>query len=254
MLFQSALSKQHVRSSPLLRLVIVFAALGSFVLAPLARPQAIAPINPRSFHKSLDLQAKANTPASIRSLLVEIHSRTLSGPVPQSVLDRMARAQAGFMNRTQAPVTEADVANAVNVMGKALDPVTFTGTNALQVRLLRISMLPSLPTLMAGGSPRPRDQIVAYDLSPAGAIYLGLLLIHQKLANPAWFGDPDVQNKQWVSAARSSAAAHGPRAYLREEPPEQTNFRMMFQKGLASEGSSTTKAYHQFLDALGIGK
>lgn len=253
MLFQSALSKlklQPGRSSPLRRLAIVAAVLGPFVLAPLARPQAIAPSD--SFHKSLDLQAKANTPASISSLLADIHGRTLSGPLPQSVLDRMVHAQAGFMNRTQAPVTEAEVANAVNVMGKALDPVTFTGTNALQVRLLRISMLPSLPTLLAGGSPRPRDQIVAYDLSPAGAVYLGLLLIHQKLANPVWFGDPDVQNKRWVSAAR--AAAHAPRAYLREEPPEQTNFRMMMKKGLASEGSTTTKAYHQFLNALGIGK
>jgi hypothetical protein len=253
MLFPCALSKAKSAIRPFFlpgaALLVILAPLA---LTTLAKSQAVTPSKPISFNKSLDLQAGgASDSASIRSLFIEIHSRNLFGSIPQSVLDRMVRAQAGFKQGTQAPVTEAAVADAVNTMGRELDPVTFTGTNALQVRLVRINRLMSLPTLLATGSPRPPDKIVANDMSPAGAVYLGLHLLHQKLANPAWFGDPDTQNKQWLKA---KAKPVSPAATANvTEPPEMTNFRLALQ-GLANEGSTATKAYHHFLDALGVPK
>jgi len=235
------------------KLAFVLALVLMPILTILAGAQAVTIQRSHSFYQSLDRQsAEAKDTATIRTLMLEIHNRNLFGPMPQSVLERMIRAQAGFTKGKHAPVTETAVANAVNSMGRALDPVTFTGTNALQVRLLRIGLLPSFPNLLATGSPRPPDKIVANDLSPAGAIYLGLLLLRQKLANPAWFGDPDTQNQLWLSAKPKTPNAG---SILRdEEPPEQTNFRLALQKGFINEGSSTTKAYHHFLDALGVNK
>lgn len=256
-MFQSALSSFKLQTMiwfPQRKLLILPLALGLLVMAPLARPQTVTLSHSDPFHQSLDLQAKANTDASIGQLFTEIHRRNLPGQAPATILDRMVRAQAGFINGTQAPVTEAEVANAVNVMGRVLDPETFTGTNERQVRLLRVAMLRFLPTLLAGGSPRPQNKMVANDFSPAGAVFVGLLLLHQKLANPAWFGDPDVQNKLWASARRTQQAPQGPQSHLRTESAVETNFRLMFQTGLGNENSSVTKAYHQFLDALSIGK
>ena len=217
------------------------------------RSQTVDARMTQSFYQSLDRQAgQAKDSASIRALFLQIHARTLAAPMPQSVLDRLTRAQEGFLGGTQRAVTEEAVAEAVNAMGRSLDPVTYTGTNALQVHLLRISFLPKLPLLMASASPRPANQIVSNDMSPAGAAYLGLILLRQKMTNPAWFGDPDSQNKVWSTWKPKTAAAGKPAIVVRDERPEATNFRLMMTKGLANEGSTTTKAYHEFLNRLGV--
>jgi len=237
------------------RLALVLAVIVPLGLSHLARSQqATDPGVTQSFFKSLDQQtANAKDAASIRALFLEIHNRTVFGPLPESILQKAARAQENFLKGTQPPITEEAIANAVNTMGKTLIGNDFTGTNTMQVHLLRIRRLAVLPTLLATGSPRPADKIVANDMSPAGAVYLGLLLLRQKVANPAWFGDPDAQNKQLLSA-QFKAVPRGKVIRVKDEPDEQATFRMMLQRGLADEGSSTTKAYHSFMDNLGISK
>jgi len=237
-------------------IVLVCATLAASSLTPVARSQVATSRPFQSFYKSLDHQSvDAKDNATIRALALEIHNRTLFGPMPQSVLERLVRAQQGFLAGHHPSVTEAAVADAVNAMGNELDPVIFTGTNALQVRLLRIGMLPSLPSLMASPSPRPSDKIVASDLSPIGGAYLGLLLLRQKLSNPAWFGDPETQNKRWAAAKPAqSGAAVNKQIRAEDEPPEQTNLRLMLHQGFTNESSTTTKAYHHFLDSLGVQK
>jgi hypothetical protein len=112
-------------------------------------------------------------------------------------------------------------------------------------------MMINLPTLLATGSPRPPDKMAANDMSPAGAVYLGLLLLRQKMTNPAWFGDPDAQNKQWTEADSKRQPASKV-VNMMDEPQQQTDFRIMLQKGLSNERSPATKAYQAFLTNLGI--
>ncbi len=236
------------------RFLYVTLSLTTLGIASIAWSQTMVGPKPDSAYKSLDVKSEAATSReNIRALFLEIHGRTMFGPMPKTVLDRLVKTQEAFLAGTQSPVTEQAVADAVNAMGRALDPETYTGTNALQVRLLRISFLPSLPNLLSSGSSRPASKIVSNDLSPAGATYLGLLLVRQKLANSAWFGDPDIQNKKWVSPT-TRAAGRKPAAFMRDEPAEQTKFRLSLQQGFSNEGSPETRAFHAFLDHLNIKK
>jgi hypothetical protein len=169
------------------------------------------------------------------------------------MLKRLAHAQRDFQAGKRAPVTEEALAEAVNGLGRKLNPDIYSGTNALQIHLLRVHCMRDVKTLLASPDHPQPESAADNRLSPAGAVYIGFLLLRQKLANPAWFGDPDAQNKIWMD----SKTSHPPspqtkyqyRVTVQAEPPEETKLRLMLAD-LAHENSATTKAFHQFLDAL----
>jgi hypothetical protein len=209
-----------------------------------------------SFYGPLDNKARyAKDNATIRELFQEIHDLTLFGPLPPSIHERLVRSQRSFLEGKQAPVTEGAVADAVNFLGRELDAATFTRTNAEQVRLLRIGMFLKLHSLLVSPTPPPPSNIVGNDLSPAGGVFLACLLLRQKLGNPAWFGDANAQNKQWLTTVpKQSDTPASSTLTMREEAPELHNLRLTLTTGLADERSKTTQAFHHFFDTLGIEK
>src|SRR5437870_2239218 len=85
-----------------------------------AQPQIMNVQRPDPFFDSLNRQANAKDDTGIAALFRDIHARTITGPLPQSVLARLVRAQKAFLEG-KAPVTEAAVADGVNAMGRELN-------------------------------------------------------------------------------------------------------------------------------------
>jgi hypothetical protein len=120
--------------------------------------------------------------------------------------------------------------------------------------LLRVSLFPELPSLMRSPTPPPTGSLVGPDLTPIGAIGLGLLLLTQKLANPEWFGSPDDQNKLWATYRQPQTAgpAQSRGTGSRQDPPEVATLIARVKRGLGDERSSVTSAFHGFLDNIGV--
>ena len=212
------------------------------------------PMDKWSPYESLNQKAAlARDEPSTRALFAEIQLRTLGGPLPQSMLRRLVRAQRDFHAGKRAPITEEALAEAINGLGRQLNPDVYSGTNALQIHLLRTHYLREIKALLASPDRPQADGATDNCMSPAGAVYIGFLLLRQKLANAAWFGDPDTQNKVWMesqaSPSSSAETKYQYRVRLEAEPPEETKFRLMLMD-LSREDSATTKAFQQFFDAL----
>lgn len=167
--------------------------------------------------QSLDDRARAaRDHGAVRALTQEIIGRVLFAPLPTPLVERIIRAELTFKEGQSVAVTEGALAGAVNQLGRALGGALYTGTNALQIRLLRVAMFPDLPHLLNSPTPPPSTSLVGPDLSPAGATYLGFLLLRQKLTNPAWFGSPDEQNEAWVDhRARQTRVARSRQRFMR---------------------------------------
>ena len=215
--------------------------------------QAVPMEKPSVFDSLNQKATQAHDEASTRALFVEIQGNTLGAPIPKSMLKRLVRAQRDFQDGKRAPITEETLAQAINGLGRKLNPEIYSGTNALQIHLLRVHCMRDTKVLLASPDGPQPDGATDNRLSPAGAVYIGFLLLRQKLGNPAWFGDPDAQNKIWMEfqASHSSTAQtkYQYRVSVQAEPPEETKLRLMLMD-LTHEKSTTAKAFQQFLDAL----
>jgi len=205
-------------------------------------------------YESLSHKAEtAKDDDSIRDLFVEIQRRTLGCDLAKTFLERLVRVQRRFQQGKKFVITESALADAVNALGYNLNPGLYSGTNALQIHLLRVHQSRELGTLLAAPA-TPESQQEAF--TPAGAVYIGFFLLRQKLANRAWFGDPDEQNKTWISAqTRHQGPATTKSQYrltIQPEPVEETNFRIMLKNDLPHKGSGAAHAFGEFLQSLGF--
>jgi hypothetical protein len=182
---------------------------------------------------------------------VLIQATTIGSSLPDSFTKRFVRAQQQFLRGERAAVTSQALADAVNQLGRRLNAAVYTGTNELQLNLLRKSECPKLRVLLAcpaEGEPDP------HALPPAGAVYLGFFLLRQKLTNPAWFGNPDEQNKAWnaFEANRPKGEQkYGYRVSVEPEPAEATEFRFLMRTASTHRHSKPAIAFEKFLDDLG---
>lgn len=202
-----------------------------------------------------DLARDAHDPASVQSLNQAIvGSYAMFGPVPESsLLPRMDRTELGYMGGRESKVTEASVANAINYLGRQLAGSSYTGTNELQVHLLRVDMYRNLPHLLQSPTPHSAKKLVGPDMTPAGGAFIALFLLSQKLTNSDWFGDPDTQNKKWLAWVPDPNARIV--SYISPstpDPPVAVAVRHKLERGLQSENSSTTRGFHRFLDIVGF--
>jgi hypothetical protein len=117
----------------------------------------------------------------------------------------MVRAELSFQAGTHPAITEEALADAVNALGTKLGARRYTGTNAMQIRLLRVNFMAELQHLVRSYAPRADKSLVGPDMSPTGALWVGFTLLRQKLTNPAWYGNPDQQNRIALTASRRSS-------------------------------------------------
>ncbi len=190
---------------------------------------------------------------SVRILVSEIVGRTLFGHVTPSVVDRIVRAELSFRTGQQTSVTEEQISDAVNTLGTALIGSAYRPTNAAQVRLLRIAMCFNVPQLLKSPTPAASPALVGPDLSPSGASLLGLLLLRQKLTNPAWFADADQMNKQWVQW-RPTQKSNTPPYRLGSSTASLTTTKLIatINEGMQDESSMIAAGFHSFLDRMAL--
>ncbi len=202
----------------------------------------------RNPYESLDVKAQqATSESSCRALFQEIHGRTLFGTLPNSVMARLIRAQLGFVQSGHPTTTESAVADAVNFFGPLLDSAVYTGTNATQIRLLRLSFFFEVRHLLQAANRSAMEPLGDSILSPAGGMFLASLLLRNKLTNPAWYGDPDAQNKVFFTNDPTV------RAHLASLARNDSNrLWAALTPGLADETGIIVSTFHRFLDILGI--
>jgi hypothetical protein len=216
--------------------------------------QAAEALHMSNPYKSLDDRARdAKTFQSTQALVREIYARTLfGGELAPSLLLRVTRSEE--CTTSCLGITENDVTAAVNMLGKELDPTNYTGTNVQQVRLLRVAMFGDLPHLLKSPTRPPDGKIIGSDMTPAGAFFLALTLLRQKISNPAWFGDPDKQNTEWVTRPRTTLNKEHNQVYSRvrveSELPRVTKIRQALVTGLANDRSPLASVFNRFLDVL----
>lgn len=201
-----------------------------------------------------DLSRNVHDEATVQALYQKIIGTTFFGPFPDSITSRMYRTELARAGVTSSPITEKSVADAVNYLGQYLGGSNYTGTNELQVHLLRIAMYRDIPHLLKSPTPPDHQKLVGPDMTPAGGAYIALLLLRQKLTNPEWFGDPDAQNQLALSyhvdpqaQARDSIATQ-----VYKEPALSVAVRRKMDRDFKGNGNATISAFHRFLDLVGF--
>jgi hypothetical protein len=199
-----------------------------------------------------DLSRNARDYASVEALFHQITESTFFGPYPDSISSRMCRMELNHIGVESSRITERSVADAVNYMGKYLGGSSYTGTNALQVHLLRIAMYPDLPHLLKSPTPHDPQKLVGPDLTPAGGAYIALLVLRQKLTNPNWFGDPDAQNQVVLSYTPDPQSQTSNVLRVEKEPALSITVRQKLARDLKSDSNGTVVAFQHFLDLAGF--
>lgn len=201
-----------------------------------------------NIYQSLDDAAKiATTRDAAQALSTEIVIRTLFGPLPQSFHSRVVEAELDHIAGRHSGIGEASIARAVDKLGITLGGTLYTGTNELQVHLLRVLLFRDIPNLLKSPGALVEDGVTTPEMSPMGAAFLGLLLLRQKLTNPVWFGNPDDQNRAWLGNQRPQGLRVQP-----AQPHEVTVLINALTKGLLNETSPVTAAFYKFLDDAGF--
>jgi hypothetical protein len=210
-------------------------------------------------YKLVDEKAiAAKDEVSVRALSEAVVGGAALMRTSSSFRERIARAQLAFQRGQHESITESALADAINYLGKALGGAIFTGTNRLQVHIFRVALFASLPNLLASRTPAPEGMICCGpDLSPAGAAYLGLLLLSQKLVNPAWFGNPDEQNRRAASWSPPPPGTYKivdvPGGMAPPLPPKVERLVSRLEApSMEDETSRTTARFHEFLDRAGF--
>jgi hypothetical protein len=210
-------------------------------------------------YKLVDEKAiAAKDEVSVRALSEAVVGGAALMRTPSSFRERIARAQLAFQRGQHESITESALADAINYLGKALGGAIFTGTNRLQVHIFRVALFASLPNLLASRTPAPEGMICwGPDLSPAGAAYVGISLLSQKLVNPTWFGDPDEQNRRFASWSPPPPGSYQYKDTVRGTPlavpPKvQKLVSRLEAASMEDETSRTTARFHEFLDRAGF--
>jgi hypothetical protein len=229
------------------------------IFAPAQSASAQSPsaqmLSPNPYQHIDDLARNPRDYATIQALYEQITATTLFGPYPESISSRLYRNEMNHGGTTSSPITEKSIADAANYLGRYLGGSSYTGTNELQVRLLRVAMYRDLPHLLKSPTPPENKDVVGPDMTPAGGAYIALLLLRQKLTNPNWFGDPDAQNQLMLHPPNPQTQAK-PFSSLRvsQEPALSVAVRQKLARGLKSDNNAMTAAFHRFLDMAGFDK
>ncbi|HEX8473064.1 MAG TPA: hypothetical protein VF666_03460 [Pyrinomonadaceae bacterium] len=133
--------------------------------------------------------AKGGDEKAVRALADDIVETLTPSEVPvftkESMKDRVARAELNYRKGKRKGVTEVDAAKTVNQLAADLGAPDFAKTNSRQVRSLRVSMMMGMPNLISPDTPTTKNGRASLpDMSPAEAVSVSLMMLHQKMTNP----------------------------------------------------------------------
>jgi hypothetical protein len=196
-------------------------------------------------------EARSGDSEATRALADEIFTSTLpdpesQNPIVEDVKDRLVRAELEYRGKgRQKSIDESNVVRTVNQAVDILKLPDYAKTSPLQVRHLRLSLLPYLPHFIAQedfagrttGNLDPHFKI-SNKVSPLEAAYLVLAVVQQKRNNPAF----EVTPKEFRESvhARNLAAWRAHRESKNSNLQESPSLRQQAKptKGEAIERSA----------------
>jgi len=206
--------------------------------------------------------ASVNDPESVRALTDEILARSPVASAPESLKDRLHRAELAFRRGAQAPVSEADLASRLNEEVDHSMPTakvripSYMRTSEDQIRTVRTFVRRFVPDLVktSDGAPEPMGKTKG--MSPAEMAFVTISLIHQKLINPEYQVSPEEWEQQSAARRQAAESAHWTISTPVPAPTLTAHVRrasgLWVSLDLGEEGGASMHRVHAFLDALGI--
>lgn len=202
--------KKH-KSILLLLLLCLMLGIGvwrnksSFADLPLTTEANAASINSKKdMYQMIDEKAKkikGSDEASIRDLADTIFNENGASDLPAAMVDMMkdslVRAEMKYRNNGKG-VRETHIAHTVNYLADKFGAPDYAKTTPLQVRLLRVKLMPMMPSLIAvdtdkehKGLKKKIGSTITPEVSPLEATMITVMMIHQKMLNEEWQLSPE---------------------------------------------------------------
>lgn len=195
--------------------------------------------------------ARADDEPSVRGLTAEIFDNLapeLPDEIRQPLKERVSSADIKFRKHQHADISEAQIANGVNILADRLGAPPYARTSAEQVSDLRMNLLSAFPTLLA--SRLGPDDSTIHQFSPAEASFLMLVMARQKVSN-AHYQVPPEQWKGLRNANHSSSiASHSSQRLPNPQADEMR--RLIATHAPAMSLNDGIALGHQVLDAIGV--
>jgi hypothetical protein len=202
--------------------------------------------------------ARSNDPSSVRAVVDAIFDSTDFQRMPESVRDRLTRADLAHRKGQHDGVKDEDIANAMNSVARLYGITgrqsSFGTTSVGQIQRYRRIARAMVPFIGAeGGRPSKAES----RMSPTEAMYLVTRLLTQQLYNPDYKVSPEEWCHRYDERHRAPAApqtashsaSHSAVGQIADDDTIQISRAL---ETLSDEGGAATTATHMFLDKLGI--
>ena len=134
--------------------------------------------------------ARTSDPDAIQNVVAEMFLIAgLQGPLSSTIEGRVVQAEIAYRHQQRGAVSVSTITAQLNRLADTFNLPSYARTSANQVRAVRISMLTVVPELGAQFF-KISQGTISEQMSPMEAAFVGLMLISQKLNNPAFQVDP----------------------------------------------------------------
>jgi hypothetical protein len=192
-------------------------------------------------------QARLEEPESISNLTDAVigspHFFQLPDPLITALKIELTKAENGYRRNENRGVSEAQLADLLNLVGKRLKVPDYARTTPHQVRALRMNLAIASPRFMGIGLSRQGMKIgesIETTLSPLQAAHLFCVMIDQKLTNED-FQDPSIdlskrsrERNQDLEVMKRRGQASGDALVMHRHNPKNAEMRAAIATGIES--------------------
>lgn len=200
------------------------------------------------------IAAASGEPAVVRALVDEIFNRTIFASAPESVRERLTRAEIAFRRGAQRAIEEQEVVDQSNAAVAEMNGPEHARTNGAQFHLFRTFLGQTVRHFTAA----PNS---SREMSPAEMAFVVLNLASQKLTNDDYRVSPD----QWVAkvGARqrlqrgvpaTPESARPAQLRVARHDKELSDLYWALDRDLPLESGEITQGMHAFLDRVGVSR
>lgn len=212
---------------------------------------------------NLALAAKSGEESAIGDVVDSIFAQNgivqLDPNLVASLKDRIVRAELSGQT-----VSETQVVQATNWLMNQMSAPAYAQTSLLQTRALRLGLISVMPNLFVDkdvngnvGQNKSLGSQPSANISPTQALALSLLIIQQKLLNPAFQKEPAQWDADYIAKTTQASGTtqetgnSGPELRERETSPQTTEMRHLVF-GTSRSAVDWANMAQGALDQLGI--
>lgn len=181
--------------------------------------------------------------------------------IETSLKNRLVRSELKFRDGKHKKIRESDLAKAFNNLAERLGLPEHSKTFVAQIRMLRVMIMPDVPTLIGKVNRNPNHAtdrkvgaMMTTEMSPAEAILIATVLMQQKLFSDLYQTTPQEWGKkvrELVKSRKDQQSNAQPLKVLDNPKSDQIHERL-FTKGNTFEVGHIAEITTKFLDDLGI--